>query len=114
MHEIWARARLDVPPLPSNWRVMYGMAGVVAEQILRGEAEVEFIAGNLYLRISCDEISATDLASVGGTDIDDVEVDIEGVEQCVQHLLKHGPRVQAEAESLIADASAEALGTVNL
>jgi hypothetical protein len=114
MHEIWGRAGLDVPPLPSNWRAMYGMAGVVAEQILRGEAEIEFIAGNLYLRICCDEISATDLAAIGVTDIDDFEVDIEGVEQCVQHLREHWPRVQAVAEWLIADVSAEALGKVNV
>jgi hypothetical protein len=93
---------------------MYGMAGVVAEQILRGEAEIEFIAGNLYLRICCDEISATDLAAIGVTDIDDFEVDIEGVEQCVQHLREHWPRVQAVAEWLIADVSAEALGKVNV
>jgi hypothetical protein len=114
MHEIWARAGLDVPPLPFNWRAMYGMAGIVAEQILRGETEVEFIAGNLYLRICCDEISATDLASIGVTDTDDFEVDMEGVEQCVHHLLEHWPRVQVEAESLIADASAGACGAVNV
>lgn len=114
MHEIWARAGLDAPPLPSNWRAMYGMAGVVAEQILRGEAEVEFIAENLYLRICCDEISATDLASIGIADIDDFEVHIESVEQCVRHLLEHWPRVQVEADFLIADASAGTCRAVNV
>ena len=107
MHEIWARAALDVPPLPLNWRAMYGMAGIVAEQILRGETEVEFIAGNLYLRICCDEISATDLASLGVTDMDDFEVDIEGLEQCVQHLVEHWFQVTQEAEYLIANAATE-------
>jgi len=105
MHEVWARAGLDVPTLPSNWRAIYGMAGVVAEQILNGETEVEFIAGNLYLRICYAEISATDLASIGVTDIDDFEVDIEGVERCTQHLLAHWPLVTQEAEYLIAAAS---------
>lgn len=113
MHEIWACAGLNVTPLPSNWRAMCGMAGVVAEQIMHGEAEVEFIAGNLYLRICCDEISATDLASIGVMDIDDFEVDIEGVEHCVHHLLEHWLRVRVEAESLIADASAGVCRAVN-
>ena len=85
---------------------MYGMAGVVAEQILRGETEAEFIAGNLYLRICCDEMSASDLALIGVTDIDDFdfEVDIEGVEQCAQHLREHWPQVTQQAEYLIANA----------
>lgn len=114
MHEIWARAGLDVSPLPLNWRAMYGMAGVVAEQILRGETEVEFIAGNLYLRICCDEISATDLASIGVTDVDDFEVDIEGVEQCVLHLLEHWLQVKQEAEYLIANAATETRAAANV
>jgi len=88
---------------------MYGMAGVVAEQILRGETEAEFIAGNPYLRICCDEMSASDLALTGVTDIDDFdfdfdfEVDIEGVEQCAQHLREHWPQVTQQAEYLIAN-----------
>jgi hypothetical protein len=113
-HEAWARAGLDVPALPLNWIALYGMAGIVAEQILRGERDVEFIAGHLYLRICCDEISATDAAAIGVTDIDNFEVDIETVEQCAQLLLEHWSQVKTEAEHLIADASAEACGTVNV
>lgn len=107
MHEIWTRAGLDVPALPSNWRAMYGMAGVVAEQILLGEVNAEFVAGNLYLRICCNEISATDLASIGVTDINNFEVDSGGVEQCVQHLVEHWSQVTQEAEYLIANAATE-------
>jgi hypothetical protein len=81
---------------------------------LRGETDVEFIAGHLYLRICCDEISATDAASIGVTDIDNFEVDIETVEQCAQLLLEQWSQVRNEAEDLIADASAEACGTVNV
>jgi len=113
-YEALTGAGISVPALPPNWRVMYGMAGVVAEQILRGERDVEFIAGHLYLRICCDEISATDAASIGVTDIDDFEVDIETVEQCAQLLLEHWPQVKKEAEDLIADASTEAYGTVTV
>ncbi|HJW55105.1 MAG TPA: hypothetical protein VJ577_07525 [Burkholderiaceae bacterium] len=113
-HEIWARDGLDVPPLPSNWRAMYGMAGAIAEQILRGETEVEFIAGNLYLRICCDEISATDLASIGVTDIDDFEVDIESVEQCINYFFEHWLQVTQEAEYLIANASTETCAAANV
>lgn len=107
-HEAWARAGLDVPGLPLNWLALYGMAGIVAEQILRGEKDVEFIAGLLYLRICCEEISATDAASIGVTDIDNFEVDIETVEQCAQLLREHWSQVKKEAEDLIADASAKA------
>lgn len=114
MHETWARAGLDAPPLPSSWCAMYGMAGVVAEQILRGETEVEFIAGNLYFRICCDEISSSDLASIGVTDIDNFEVDIESVEHCVQHLLEHWPQVTQEAEYLIANATTDTRAAANL
>jgi hypothetical protein len=107
MHEIWSRAGLNTPKLPSNWCAIYGMAGVVAEQILRGETDVEFIAGNLNLRICFDEMSATDLASIGVTDIDEFEINIDDIEQCTQLLLKHWSRVQLEAEYLIADATTE-------
>ena len=113
-YESWARAGINVPAPPPNWRAMYGMAGVVAEQILRGERDVEFIAGHLYLRICCDEISATDAASVGVTDIDDFEVDIETVEQCAQLLVEHWSQVKKEAEELINDASAESCTAVNV
>jgi hypothetical protein len=105
MHEIWTCAGLNVPPLPSNWRVMYGMAGLIAEQILRGEKNFELIAGALDLRICCDEVSATDLEAMGVTDIGDFEVDVESVEQCAQHLLERWSSVTQEAEHLIAIAS---------
>lgn len=69
---------------------------------------------HLYLRICCDEISATDAALIGVIDLDDFEVDIETVEQCAQLLLEHWPQLKKVTESPIADASAEACGTVNV
>lgn len=113
-HKLWERAGWNVPALPSNWHAMYGMAGIVAEQIMNGEKEAEYIAGNLFLKICCDEISATDLAAIGVTNVDDFEVDLEAVEQCLQHLLEHWSAVQVEADSLIADASAAACKAVNI
>ena len=64
------------------------------------------MSGALYLRICCDEISPTDLAAIGVTDIDDFKVDIETVEQCAQLLLEHWSQVKKEAEDLVTDASA--------
>ena len=80
------------------------MAGLVAEEILHGETDLEFIAGALYVKIACDQVSASDLKSMGITNIDDFDLNSDEVEQAWHYLIKDWSLVQEEAEYLIADA----------
>jgi hypothetical protein len=104
-----ALSGLGVPNLPENWRTLYGIAGVVAEQILHGETDVECIAGALQLMVWFDEVSTSDMASIGVTDIDQFEVDMDDVMQCSQLLREHWSLIEREAEFLVADATVEAV-----
>ncbi|WP_232490751.1 hypothetical protein [Burkholderia contaminans] len=51
------------PELPANWKMLVGMAGLLAEEILSGETEdTGAMADSLVLKISFGEASASDLA----------------------------------------------------
>lgn len=80
------------------------MAGLVAEEILRGETNPEFVAGVLDTRIFCGDVSASDRDSMGITDTVDFELNIEEVETACRYLVDNWVLVEQEAESLIADA----------
>lgn len=95
------------PELPENWRVLFGMAGLVAEEILDGETDADVIADALDFKISFDEASASDLASMGITDVDNFILSYEAVERAVHYLLADWLLVEQEAEYLIAEASTE-------
>lgn len=114
MHDLAKRAGFPAADLPDNWRVLYGMAGLVAEEILRGETDPEFVAGALYVEIVCGEVSASDLESIGISNIDDFEFDSEVVETAWRYLTEDWSLVQHDAEYLIADAvSLEPQSVVN-
>jgi len=104
MYDVAIRHGMPAADLPDNWRALYGMAGLVAEEILRGETDPEFVAGALYIKIVCDEVSASDLESMGIMNIDDFELNCEEVEQTWRYLIEDWPFVQEEAEHLIANA----------
>lgn len=103
-HDIAIRSGLPTVDLPDNWRALHGMAGLVAEEILRGETDPEFVAGALDIRIFCGEVSATDLESMGITNTIDFELNIEEVETAWRYLVQDWVFVEQEAESLIAEA----------
>jgi hypothetical protein len=76
-----------VPELPANWRVLVGMAGLLAEEILSGETDdAGAMADALFFRITFGEASATDLAQMGVTDIDHCELSCEVIEEAVRLL----------------------------
>ncbi|MGF6180886.1 hypothetical protein ABIB42_001897 [Massilia sp. UYP32] len=104
MHNTATRHGMPAADLPDNWRTLYGMAGLVAEEILRGETDPDFVAGALDIKIACGEVSASDLKSMGITNIADFELNSEEVEQAWRFLLEDWSLVQEEAEYLIAEA----------
>jgi hypothetical protein len=91
--------------LPSDWRALVGVAGAVAEEILWENADdVDLIADAIHSRIFCDEMSASDLASMGIADIWNFKLNRQVVEDAWRYLKLDWPRVHAEAENLIEEA----------
>lgn len=104
MHDTAKRHGMPAAELPDNWRALYGMAGLVAEGILGGETDPEFIAGALDIKIACGEASASDLETMGITNITEFELNFDEVVQAWRFLVEDWPHVQNEAEYLIAEA----------
>jgi len=104
MRDIAIRHGMPATDLPDNWRALYGMAGLVAEEILHGETDLEFIAGALDVKIACNQVSASDLESMGITNIVDFDLNSDEVEQAWRYLIEDWSLVQEEAEYLIANA----------
>lgn len=104
MHDIATRHGMPAADLPENWRTLYGMAGLVAEEILHGETAPDFVAAAVDIKIAYGEVSASDLKSMEITNIADFELDSTEVEQTCRFLLEDWSVVQEEAEYLIAEA----------
>lgn len=93
-----------VGALPANWKVLFGMAGLVAEALL----DEELLAGGVDLadniwelvefKIWAGEASATDLDFMGISDTDDVALNFDDVEQTVKYLAEGWERVVSDAE----------------
>ena len=99
------------PDLPANWKVLFGIAGLVAEEVLSGETEdAGVIADTVHYRIWSGEASATDLAAMVTTDIDDYQLDDDVVEEAVRMLREGLTVVKQEAEYLIEFALADSFG----
>ena len=102
MRAIARGSGFSVPDLPANWRALVGIAGLVAEEILRdGTDDAGVIADALYQRISDGEASASDLATVGITDIESFELRDELVEEATRILREGWQAVQQEADYLV-------------
>lgn len=96
------------PDLPANWKILFGMAGLLAEDILRDETDdAGVMADALFFRISSGDASPSDLKEMDIADIDDCGLTYEVVEECVQLLRDVWPEVQREAEYLIESAITE-------
>lgn len=106
MHDAIVRSGYTPAELPGNWRVLYGMAGLVAEEILRGETnDPEVITQDICVRIWMGEASASDMESMNITDTDDFELNSDEVTQAWRYLLEDWKKVQQEASYLIAEAA---------
>ena len=105
MHDVSTRAGLTAIHLPRNWKILVGMAGVVAEEIYLGETEPDIVAYNIMIRISHDDMSKTDLNLMNINDINDFENSYIHVEECISLLLQLWPLVKREAEYHIACAT---------
>lgn len=104
MHEAAIKHGIPAVHLPNNWRALVGIAGLVAEEILRGETDPDYIAGALDLRIASNQASTSDLKLMGITDIVDFELSMDLVVQAWRYLVEDWHVVQREAECLIEEA----------
>lgn len=98
MHPASEAGRVGGPPLPANWNVLYGRAGLLAEGLLRGDTDddAELIAYNLYVRISCGEASASDLSGIGIQDISGFDLSCDVVSEGVRLLREVWAKVETE------------------
>lgn len=98
-------ASLGLPPIavPNNWEILVASAGLVAEEIAAGIHDPRWVSENVNSRILTDQASATDLRSMGITDIYNFDahwID-RNVRQSCRYLLQDWALVQDEAEYLI-------------
>jgi hypothetical protein len=108
MRNVALRYGLPARELPANWRVLVGMAGLLAEAILNcGPDDIHALADDIHYRISTDEASASDLVSMGISDIDDFELSFEVVGFGARLLREAWRNVQEEAQYLIELAETE-------
>ncbi|ONY14418.1 hypothetical protein A8F23_34170 [Burkholderia cenocepacia] len=108
--ELMRKAALNhgfaAPKLPANWKMLVGMAGMLADEILSGETDdTGAMADSLFCRISFGEASASDLALMGVTDIDSCGLSYDVVDEVVRMLREGWPVAQEEAEYLIKSAA---------
>lgn len=105
MHALMKKNGVILPDLPTNWRLLYGVAGLVAQDILCCSTnDIGIIVENIYSRIEDGGVSTSDLNSMNITNIDDFELDQEGVKQAWQYLREDWARVKREAEYVIEEA----------
>jgi hypothetical protein len=101
-----------IPEPPVNCRVLIGMAGLIAEELQRGETDDPgLIAESVEHRIWSGGASATDLTAMGIEDTDSVELSFDDVEHAVRVLIEDWALVQKEAEYLIEGALNSAGGS---
>ena len=108
--EVMRKTALDhgfaAPELPANWRILAGLAGLLAEDILSGETDDGgAMVDTLFFRISNGDASASDLAQMSVTDIDNCGLSYEVAEEAVRLLREGWPSVQEEAEYSIRSAA---------
>ncbi|WP_235879306.1 hypothetical protein [Burkholderia sp. USMB20] len=67
MRTIAVASGLSVPDLSANWKELVGIAGVVAEEILRDGAHDADVIADAVAKIADGEASPADLAATGVT-----------------------------------------------
>jgi hypothetical protein len=106
VHEAMRNAGMDLGiELPQNWEVLVGLAGLVAEEIFRGETnDPRVIADEIRERIMAGEASETDLDLMRIEDIDAFELSYGDVELVCQYLREDWELVEEEVGFLIEEA----------
>lgn len=107
--ELRNRVELRTVKLPSNWRMLVGVAGLVAEQIYAGIDDPAWVVELVLNEIENGYASDTDLAGMGISDIYNIDkvTTKRGIRQAFRHLLKSWQLVQDEAKFLVACALKE-------
>jgi hypothetical protein len=88
------RKALRVLPPPDNWRVLVGIAGLVAEEILHGVTDADEIAVSIESDIGMGEASKTDMDLMGD------DWNVSDVAEVLKLLLDMWPDIEREAASL--------------
>ncbi len=102
MRDVALRHGLPIRELPANWRVLSGMAGLLAEAILQlGADDVHALTEDIHYRITAGEASNSDLALMDISDIDDFELSFEVVGVATQILREACGKLREEAEHLM-------------
>jgi hypothetical protein len=88
------RRELGIRRAPAHWLALFGLAGYVGEQVLRGDNVPWSIEESLEFAIEGNEISPTDLESIGkkGTE--------RYISQVLNILLPNWPGLTMEADSM--------------
>ncbi|CAD6543348.1 hypothetical protein LMG28140_03907 [Paraburkholderia metrosideri] len=103
MHAVAKAQGFIAVQLPANWKVLYGMAGLLAEVILSDETDdAGVMADMLRTRVWTGEASLSDLTLMNAIDLDCSSLSYDVVEECVRLLREGWTDVQREAEYLIA------------
>jgi hypothetical protein len=84
---------------PKNWRVLLGLAGMVAEEVADGVTDPDEIACSIECSISFEEASPTDVALIGEA------WKVSDVEKVVKMLLKWWPEIEGNAAALMRESS---------
>ena len=85
---------LGILPAPENWKVLFGLAGLVAEFMADGETCSAVIFEGIHEKIAADEVSQTDLDFMG-SEFDEADVSM------VANILAAGwKQVELEANTL--------------
>ena len=91
------RRQMGVLPTPENWRVLVGLAGLVAEKIAGGVSDAEAVFCSIEASINLEEVSETDINLMGDWQYPDVVAVME-------LLLGMWPDIEREAGHLAAGA----------
>lgn len=85
---------LGVWPTPNNWRVLLGMAGLVAESMADGITDADEIACSIDDAINADEISKTDHDMMGA------DWSVSDVAAVVHLLLNRWPTIERDVTGM--------------
>ncbi|MFS2135765.1 hypothetical protein [Duganella sp. Dugasp56] len=117
MDEFAKRSGFQPADLPKNWRMLCGMAGLVAEEILLDHTtDVKLIYQNIDARIFFGEASDFELSLMNISSVDAFELHYEEIVEAWHYLVDNWSAVEFEAACVIDDAWSWATvnGSVNL
>jgi hypothetical protein len=84
------RQLMGVLPVPNNWRVLFGMAGLVAEHVADGITDAAEIMDSIVGALMYGDVSDTDAAAMG------TEWGVADVAKVVQILRDRWPAIERD------------------